>query len=135
MLSNGNELGTAVHDSNRPMLLALLAQPEFTCTDLGVLPDDPAALAAALRRAAEMGHDLVLASGGISGSDADHLPAALVAAGGEVAVLKLALKPGKPLAHGRLGDTTCLFLRQPPGGAGDHAGVGAAVAGAAGRPA
>ncbi|MCB4820284.1 molybdopterin molybdotransferase MoeA [Roseicella aerolata] len=113
LLSNGNELGTAIRDSNRPMLAALLARPEVTLTDLGVLPDDPEALAAALRGAA-VGHDLILASGGISGSDADHLPGALRAAGGEAAVLKLALKPGKPLAHGRIGGALCLFLPGNP---------------------
>jgi molybdopterin molybdotransferase len=121
LLSNGNELRgigaarevAAVHDSNRPMLRALLAGPEIDCTDLGLLPDDPAALAAALAGAAA-GHDLILASGGISGGDADHLPRALAAAGGEVAVLRLALKPGKPLAHGRLGDALCLFLPGNP---------------------
>ncbi|MDO9710802.1 molybdopterin molybdotransferase MoeA [Paracraurococcus lichenis] len=113
LLSNGNELGAAIRDSNRPMLAALLARPEIALTDLGVLPDDPAALAAALAEAAR-GHDLILASGGISGSDADHLPGALRAAGGEVEVLKLAQKPGKPLAHGRLGAARCLFLPGNP---------------------
>lgn len=113
LLSNGNELGAAIRDSNRPMLAALLARPEVALTDLGVLPDDPAALAAALWGAARE-HDLILASGGVSGSDADHLPAALRAAGGEVEVLRLAQKPGKPLAHGRLGGAACLFLPGNP---------------------
>ena len=113
LLSNGNELGAAIRDSNRPMLAALLARPEVALTDLGVLPDDPAALAAALGEAAR-GHDLILASGGVSGSDADHLPAALRSAGGEVEVLRLAQKPGKPLAHGRLGGALCLFLPGNP---------------------
>lgn len=113
LLSNGNELGAAIPDSNRPMLAALLARPEVALTDLGILPDDPAALAAALAEAAG-GHDLILASGGVSGSDADHLPAALRAAGGVVEVLKLAQKPGKPLAHGRLGGALCLFLPGNP---------------------
>ena len=113
LLSNGNELGATIRDSNRPMLAALLARPEVALTDLGVLPDDPAALAAALGQAAR-DHDLILASGGVSGSDADHLPRALRAAGGAVEVLKLAQKPGKPLAHGRLGDALCLFLPGNP---------------------
>ncbi|TCZ57325.1 molybdopterin molybdotransferase MoeA [Roseicella aquatilis] len=113
LLSNGNELGVAIQDSNRPMLAALLARPELALTDLGVLPDDPAALTAALGEAART-HDLILASGGVSGSDADHLPGALHRAGGEVEVLKLAQKPGKPLAHGRLGSARCLFLPGNP---------------------
>lgn len=118
LLSNGDELrpgaGSAVRDSNRPMLRALLApRPELDCTDLGLLPDDPAALAAALRRAAA-NHDLILSTGGVSGSDADHVPGAVAAAGGGVEVLKLALKPGKPLAHGRIGDAVCLCLPGNP---------------------
>lgn len=119
LLSNGNELHAAagasgVHDSNRPMLRALLAlRPEIACTDLGLLPDDPRAIAAALAEAAAA-HDLVLTTGGVSGSDADHLPGAIAAAGGEVEVLKLALKPGKPLAHGRIGGALCLCLPGNP---------------------
>jgi molybdopterin molybdotransferase len=122
LLSNGSELRVAgaaqdgaatVHDSNRPMLRAMLARPEVACADCGLLPDDPAALARALAEAAE-GHDLILALGGVSGGDADHLPRALRDAGGQVEVLKLALKPGKPLAYGRLGDARCLFLPGNP---------------------
>jgi molybdopterin molybdotransferase len=113
VLSNGNELGGAIHDSNRPMLLALLARPGIACTDLGVLPDDRAAIAATLREAAAT-HDLILASGGVSGSDADHLPGAIRDAGGTVETLKLALKPGKPLAHGRIGAARCLCLPGNP---------------------
>ena len=113
VISNGNELGTAVQDSNRPMLLALLARPEIACTDLGVLPDDSGAIAAALARAAGT-HDLILATGGVSGSDADHLPGAILEAGGAVERLKLALKPGKPLAYGRIGGALCLCLPGNP---------------------
>ncbi len=113
VLSNGNELGAAIEDSNRPMLLAMLDRKEVACTDLGVLPDDRGAIAAALRRAAA-GHDLLLASGGVSGSDADHLPGAIRDAGGAVETLRLALKPGKPLAHGRIGQALCLCLPGNP---------------------
>jgi molybdopterin molybdotransferase len=113
VLSNGNELGAMVHDSNRPMLLALLARPEVECTDLGVLPDDRAAIAAVLRDAAGT-HDLIIASGGVSGSDADHLPGAILDAGGTVETLRLALKPGKPLAHGHIGQALCLCLPGNP---------------------
>ncbi len=109
ILSNGDELSGAVEDSNRPMLRALLARPEVECTDLGVLPDDRAAIAAALGTAART-HDLLIATGGVSGSDADHLPGAISDAGGRVETLRLALKPGKPLAHGRIGEALCLCL-------------------------
>jgi molybdopterin molybdotransferase len=113
VLSNGDEFRGAVRDSNGPMLRALLARPEVACTDLGVLPDDRAAIAGVLREAAAT-QDLILASGGVSGSDADHLPGAIRDAGGEVETLKLAVKPGKPLAHGRIGDAVCLCLPGNP---------------------
>jgi molybdopterin molybdotransferase len=115
LLSNGNELdgGRGLRDSNRPMLAALLAGQPAEVEDLGLLPDDPDRIAAALRQAAARA-DLIVSTGGVSGSDADHLPAALVAAGGEVEVLRLAQKPGKPLAHGRLGGARCLFLPGNP---------------------
>jgi molybdopterin molybdotransferase len=113
VLSNGDELRGPVNDSNRPMLRAMLARPELRCTDLGVLPDDRAAIAAVLREAARS-HDLIITSGGVSGSDADHLPGAIVDAGGTVETLKLALKPGKPLAHGRIGAALCLCLPGNP---------------------
>lgn len=113
VLSNGDELGGHVHDSNRPMLRALLARPEFVCTDLGVLADNRAAIAAVLKEAARS-QDLIIATGGVSGSHADHLPGAIADAGGAVETLKLALKPGKPLAHGRIGQALCLCLPGNP---------------------
>jgi molybdopterin molybdotransferase len=113
LLSNGNELGTSIHDSNRPMLAALLARPELACTDLGIVADDRARLASALAGAATT-HDLILTTGGISGSEADQLPHAIAAAGGTVERLRLALKPGKPLAFGRIGDAIVLCLPGNP---------------------
>ncbi len=113
VLSNGNELGADVCDSNRPMLLAMLAAPGIACTDLGVVPDQPARLAAVLRDAAA-DNDLILSSGGVSGSEADCLPAAARLAGGQITRLKLAVKPGKPLAFGRIGAAHCLFLPGNP---------------------
>lgn len=124
VLSNGNELreagcgeggaGAAVNDSNRPMLLALLAaRPELEVTDLGLVGDDAAALAGCLATAAA-GQDVILASGGVCGSDADHLPGAILRAGGTVRTLKLRQKPGKPLALGRIGRALCLCLPGNP---------------------
>jgi molybdopterin molybdotransferase len=78
-----------------------------------VLPDDRVTIAAVLARAAEM-QDVIITTGGVSGSDADHLPGAIADAGGEVDTLKLALKPGKPLAHGRIGSAFCLCLPGNP---------------------
>lgn len=114
VLSNGNELdGGPVRDSNRPMLLALVRTAGAEALDLGLGRDDPDALAAALEAAAAQA-DLIVTSGGISGSDADHLAGALRTAGGVVETLRLAQKPGKPLAHGRLGAARCLLLPGNP---------------------
>lgn len=114
VLSNGNELdGGAIRDSNRPMLLALLRSAGAEALDLGLVRDDAAAQAVALRDAAAR-VELIVTSGGVSGSDADHIATALRDAGGEVETLHLAQKPGKPLAHGRLGAARCLLLPGNP---------------------
>lgn len=121
LLSCGDELlppgaaarDAAVHDSNRPMLGALLAAAGAEVVDLGLLPDDRPVIAGALARGAA-GCDAVLASGGVSGSEADHLLGALRDAGGEGAWAAIALKPGKPLVFGRLGAARCLFLPGNP---------------------
>ncbi|MFT8244196.1 gephyrin-like molybdotransferase Glp [Roseomonas sp. BN140053] len=120
LLSTGNELlppgeplrpGT-IHDSNRPMLAAVLAAPWAELHDLGILPDDRAAIAERLR--AQAGLDLIVSSGAVSGSEADQLAAALRDAGGEATPLRVAQKPGKPLLHGRLGATRVLGLPGNP---------------------
>lgn len=121
LLSCGDELlrpgdaprASAVHDSNRPMLAALLTAAGADVVDLGLLPDQRAVIAAALVRDAA-GCDAVFASGGVSGSEADHLLGALHDAGGEGAWTAVALKPGKPLVFGRLDTARCLFLPGNP---------------------
>ena len=106
-------MAAAVHDSNRPMLAALLASAGAKVVDLGLLPDDRGLVAKTLARGAA-GCDAVIASGGVSGSEADHLLGALRDAGGEGTWTAVALKPGKPLVFGRLGTARCLFLPGNP---------------------
>src|SRR5690606_36547506 len=65
-------------------------------------PDQPDLLREALEVAAGKA-DLVVTTGGVSVGDEDHMPDVLRAAGGSVAVRKVAMKPGKPLVIGRLG--------------------------------
>ncbi|AKJ28951.1 gephyrin-like molybdotransferase Glp [Caldimonas brevitalea] len=100
-----------VHDSNRHTLLALLqGLGVVDAYDLGVVPDDPAALEATLRAAAET-VDVVLTSGGVSEGDADHTRRLLERLG-QVSFWKLAIRPGRPLAAGHLdagGRRTLLF--------------------------
>ncbi|MBL6077015.1 molybdopterin molybdotransferase MoeA [Belnapia sp. T18] len=97
----GTPLGPAMtFDSNRFTLLALLSRLPVAASDLGILPDDPEATAAALRAAAGT-HDLLLTSGGVSTGEEDHVRAA-IEAGGRLVFWRLAVKPGRPVAMGVL---------------------------------
>lgn len=98
-----------LYDANRFSVGALLRAQGVAVTDLGILPDEPEAVAAALAEAAA-GHDLIVTSGGVSVGDEDHLRAA-VAARGSLHLWRIAIKPGKPLALGRLG--SALFVGLP----------------------
>nr|WP_277817306.1 gephyrin-like molybdotransferase Glp [Pseudoroseomonas aerophila] len=102
----------AIHDSNRPMLAALLQGLGAEVHDLGLLPDRRPAIAAALEGASRF--DSIVASGGVSGSEADHLLGALRDAGGQGSWCAVALKPGKPLVYGGIGTARCLFLPGNP---------------------
>lgn len=90
----------AIYNSNRYTLGALLENLGCQVTDLGIVPDRLDATRAALRNAAA-GHDLVLTSGGVSVGEEDHVKPA-VEAEGRLALWKIAMKPGKPLAFGAL---------------------------------
>lgn len=91
-----------IYDSNRPTLLALAQAHGARATDLGVIPDDPASLRAAIAEASGRFH-LLLTSGAVSMGERDFLRDALVAAGGEIAAWRVAVKPGKPVMFGRVG--------------------------------
>ncbi|MFC3226211.1 molybdopterin molybdotransferase MoeA [Marinibaculum pumilum] len=103
----------AARDSNRPMLAALLARPWIEARDLGIQPDQPERLQAALAEAAGWA-DLVVTSGGMSVGETDHLPEAVARLEGEWAALQVAMKPGKPLGLGRLGAAVLLGLPGNP---------------------
>jgi molybdopterin molybdotransferase len=88
----------ALYDANRRLLAELATRIGAAVTDLGILADDPASLAAALRAAAA-DHDLVLTSGGVSTGEADHVRSAVEAVGSLV-FWRVAIKPGRPVAMG-----------------------------------
>ncbi len=69
-----------LYDSNRVMLMALLKRLGCVVSDLGILRDDRAVLADALKQAA-LGHDLILTSGGVSTGEEDHVRAGLESVG------------------------------------------------------
>jgi len=92
-----------IRDANRPALLAALSAAGFPTRDLGIVPDDVGALTTALAAAATS-CDAVVVSAGVSAGDRDLVGAALRRlCGGDLDELAVALRPGKPLAVGRLG--------------------------------
>ncbi len=93
-----------VYDSNRYTLYGMLARLGCEAIDLGVVRDEPAALEAALCQAAAQA-DVILTSGGVSVGEADFIRG-LMAKLGEVAFWKIAMRPGRPLAFGRVGSGT-----------------------------
>lgn len=101
LCSIGSPLGEGeVYDSNRYTLFGMLTRMGCDVLDLGVVGDDPAALEAAFRSAAESA-DVVLTSGGVSVGEADFVKQ-LMQQLGEVLFWKIAMKPGRPMAFGRI---------------------------------
>ncbi|HQY28150.1 MAG TPA: molybdopterin molybdotransferase MoeA [Burkholderiaceae bacterium] len=90
----------AIYNSNRYVLGGLLRALGCELDDLGNVPDSLAATRDALRRAAR-GNDLIVTSGGVSVGEEDHVKPA-VEAEGELSLWQIAMKPGKPLAYGRV---------------------------------
>jgi molybdopterin molybdotransferase len=89
-----------VYDSNRYTLWGMLARLDVELIDLGVVRDDPVALAAAFRAAARDA-DAVITSGGVSVGEADHTKA-VMASLGDVLFWRIAMRPGRPMAIGRI---------------------------------
>jgi molybdopterin molybdotransferase len=102
----------AIFDSNRYTLRALLEALACDVTDLGILPDDPDAVRAALDKAAQ-DHDLVVTSGGMSTGEEDYVKAAVEALG-KLHFWRLAIKPGRPVAMGQLGRVPFMGLPGNP---------------------
>lgn len=102
----------AIYDANRFALMAALAGLGCAVTDLGILPDREEAIRAALEGAAA-GHDALITSGGMSTGEEDHVKAAVEAAG-SLHFWRLAIKPGRPVALGRMGDAAFIGLPGNP---------------------
>lgn len=106
----GGRLGDGqIYDSNRFSVSMLLREKAATVIDLGRLPDDRDAIRRALHEASEAA-DVVVTSGGVSVGEADYVKD-VVAGIGHVDFWRIALKPGKPLAVGRIRDA--LFFGLP----------------------
>ncbi len=102
----------AIYDSNRFVLHGLLRGLGCAVSDFGIVPDRQEAVAETLARAG-WGHDLVLTSGGVSAGDEDHVRAA-VGTLGALDFWRIAIRPGRPLAFGRVGEAAFLGLPGNP---------------------
>lgn len=98
-----------IYDSNRYLLAGLLNNPNHMITDLGVIKDNPAHLEQVLQNAA-LQFDVLISTGGASVGEKDFVKQTLEKCG-QVNFWKLAIKPGKPLAFGRIGN--CWFFGLP----------------------
>jgi len=101
-----------IYNSNRYTLLATLEQVGCEVVDLGRVEDTFEATRTAMIEAAER-VDLIVTSGGVSVGEEDHIKAA-VQAEGELDLWRVRMKPGKPLAFGRVGETPFIGLPGNP---------------------
>jgi len=106
----------AVYDSNRFTLFGVLTQLGVELLDLGVVQDDPVALETAFAHASAQA-DAIITSGGVSVGEADHTKAVMrkMAGGADgVAFWRIAMRPGRPMAVGRVGRTVLFGLPGNP---------------------
>lgn len=101
-----------IHDSNRYTLYGMLTRLNVEIIDLGVVEDDKDAVRTALQTAANSA-DVVLTSGGVSVGEADYIKEILQEIG-EVRFWKVAMKPGRPLAFGKIAHSTFFGLPGNP---------------------
>ncbi len=104
LVSVGTQLKEGqIYDSNRYTLFGMLSRLNVQISDLGNVPDDPKLLEATLLKAAQ-NNDVVITSGGVSVGEADYMKA-LLAKHGQVLFWKINMKPGRPLAYGKVGNS------------------------------
>jgi molybdopterin molybdotransferase len=104
LVSVGKPLETGqIYDSNRYTLYGMLTRLNVQISDLGNVADDPKLLEKTLLKAAQ-NNDVVITSGGVSVGEADYMKA-LLAKHGQVLFWKINMKPGRPLAYGKVGDS------------------------------
>ena len=101
-----------VYDANAPMLEALLRATGVTAVNLGVLPDKAEEVKAALSAASRV-YDAIVLSGGASQGAEDHVVRSLDALG-KRHLWQIAIKPGRPMSFGQIGDCVVLGLPGNP---------------------
>ena len=102
----------AVYDSNRYTVFGLLTRLGCEVVDMGVVRDDPALLEATFAKAAQEA-DAIITSGGVSVGEADFTKAMMKKLG-DVAFWKIAMRPGRPMAVGRIGKSVLFGLPGNP---------------------
>lgn len=102
----------AIYDANRALLRAMVVRAGAEVVDLGILRDERDSLARCLAEAAGS-CDLVLTSGGVSTGEEDHVKSAVEQVG-ELAFWRIGIKPGRPVALGRVGTTPFIGLPGNP---------------------
>lgn len=120
LFSNGKELVRSpgilkpgqVYDANAPMLGALGQHLPLQIHDMGILPDQYGLVADAILDAAQT-HDVLITTAGASGGEEDYVKR-VIAEHGDCLVQRLAVKPGRPLGFGRVGDTPIFALPGNP---------------------
>jgi molybdopterin molybdotransferase len=120
VFSTGNELvspgspraAAQLFDSNRFMLMAMLKRLGCEVSDLGIVSDDRASLAAGLKKVAGK-YDLILTTGGVSTGEEDHVKASVESVG-TLVLWRMAIKPGRPVAMGIIGGTPFIGLPGNP---------------------
>jgi len=113
----GSAIGPAqIPCSNSPMLQAMLAGLPCDVRDAGILPDDLTALETSLSALCEQ-VDIIVTTGGASVGDHDLVQTALVNIGAQMDFWKVAMRPGKPLMAGKVGNTVVLGLPGNPSSA------------------
>ena len=107
LVEPGEERKTGqIHDANRSLLLAMLDEPLLELIDLGIAADSHSALQAVMN--ATDNADLVISSGGVSVGEADYVKT-MLENNGSMDLWKVAMKPGRPLTFGFLGEDKAFF--------------------------
>lgn len=110
LVNLGQPLQTGqIYDSNRYMLYALLQKNAYDAVDMGAMPDQKALIQEQLLAMSTL-YDVIITTGGASVGDADYIQEILSEIG-SVDFWKIAMKPGKPLAFGRINQ--CYFFGLP----------------------
>ena len=109
---NEEALPGSIFDANRYSIVALLEELGCVVSDLGILKDEKNVIVEALSKAAS-GHDLIVTSGGVSSGEEDHVKEAINTLG-KIHFWRLAIKPGRPIALGQVGNVAFLGLPGNP---------------------